>query len=112
MKGKQKTRKEREKGKIKGHMTQSDRLLIERSLNEGKNFKETAQAVGKSQTTISREVKSHFVEIKRGYGSGRFNDCGNKPECREKRLCGPECTAGRHNCPACAIKCKPGGCPR
>ena len=112
MKTKEITRKEREKGKIKGHMTQSDRLLIEKCLNEGKNFKETAQAVGKSQTTISREIKAHFVEIKRGYGSGRFNDCGNKEGCKEKRLCGPDCSAGRHNCPSCALRCKPGGCPR
>lgn len=109
---KQITRKEREKGKIKGHMTQSDRLLIEKCLNEGKNFKETARIVGKSQTTISREIKAHFVEIKRGYGSGRFNDCGNKEGCREKNLCGNGGRPCRHNCPACAIRCKPGGCSR
>ena len=112
MKGKQKTRKEREKGKIKGHMTQSDRFLIEKSLNEGKNFKETAQAVGKSQTTISREVKAHFIEMKKGSAFGKFNDCGNKGGCRENRLCGPSAGACRHNCPNCALRCRPGGCPR
>ena len=102
---------EREKGKIKGHMTQSDRLLIEKSLNEGRNFKETAGIVGKNATTIAREVKAHFVEERKGYGFGRFNDCGNKSTCKESRLCGPDCRAGRHNCKACAMKCKPGGCP-
>ncbi|MBQ3696744.1 MAG: IS30 family transposase [Spirochaetales bacterium] len=112
MKEKQRQRKEREKGKIKGHMTQSDRFLIEKSLNEGKNFKETAQAVGKSQTTISREVKAHFIEMKKGSAFGKFNDCGNKGGCRESRLCGPSAGACRHNCPNCALRCRPGGCPR
>ncbi len=111
MKEKQIVRKEREKGKIKGHMTQSDRLLIEKCLDEGRNFKETAEIVGKNQTTISREIKAHFVEMKKGSAFGKFNDCGNKGECREKRLCGPDAGACRHNCPLCARRCMPGGCP-
>lgn len=103
---------ERGKGRIRGHMSQSDRLLIEKGLNEGKNFKQIAEIVGKNETTVAREVKSHFVEIKRGYGSGRFNDCGNKEGCKERNLCGRECKAGRRNCPACGVRCKAGGCDR
>ena len=78
---KQITRKEREKGKIKGHMTQSDRLLIEKCLNEGKNFKETARIVGKSQTTISREIKAHFVEIKYTLSCESKDSCKNAFRC-------------------------------
>jgi len=111
--GRRKTliKKEREKGKIKGHLELSDRIQIEKALNEGKNFTEIALIIGKNKTTVSREIKSHFVEIKLGNGGGKFNDCAKRAECKLTKICGKDCATGRTLCRACARRCNPEGCP-
>lgn len=103
--------KEHEKGKLKGHMELSDRIQIEKALNERKNFSEIALIIGKNKTTISREVKAHFVEIKVGNGGGKFNDCAKRPECKLTKICGKECSTGRTQCKSCARMCNKDGCP-
>ena len=41
------------------HMTFDDRIEIQECLHKGMTFKEIAKRIGKSQTTVSREVKLH-----------------------------------------------------
>lgn len=41
------------------HLTLSDRIIIEKGLDEGKTFAAIATAVGKDPTTISKEVRKH-----------------------------------------------------
>ena len=43
------------------HLTQEARQEIEKCLNIGVSFKDIARRVGKSPTTISREVKKHLT---------------------------------------------------
>jgi IS30 family transposase len=43
------------------HMTIDDRLEIQECLDKGLTFKQIGKIVGKDQTTISKEVKKHFV---------------------------------------------------
>lgn len=99
------------KGKIKGHMNQSDRLIIEKSLNEGKNFKEIAEMLGKNKTTISREIKAHHIEVSKGIGRGKFNDCARRSNCKRRKLCGTKCTYPTRYCYSCAAMCSAGACP-
>lgn len=42
------------------HMTLDDRIEIQECLNKGMTFKDIAKRIGKSQTTVSREVKLHL----------------------------------------------------
>jgi len=42
------------------HMTFDDRLAIQGGLSEGLTFKAIAERIGKSPTTVSREVKAHL----------------------------------------------------
>lgn len=111
--GRRKTliKKEKEKGAIKGHMELSDRIQIEKALNEGKNFTEIALIIGKNKTTVSREIKAHVVEIKMGCGAGKFNDCAKRPECKLTKICGSNCVTGRTFCRSCARMCNAHGCP-
>ena len=41
------------------HLTASDRLYIERALNDGISFKEIARHLCKDPSTISKEVRAH-----------------------------------------------------
>lgn len=43
------------------HMTLEERIEIEECLRKGMTFKAIAKRIGKSQTTVSREVKARFV---------------------------------------------------
>lgn len=43
------------------HMTLDDRIEIQECLSKGMTFKAIGQRIGKSQTTISREVKIHMA---------------------------------------------------
>lgn len=49
------------------HMTLQDRLEIQECLSKGMTFKAIARRVGKSPTTISREVKQHATLQKNGF---------------------------------------------
>jgi len=64
----------------------SDRIAIEAGLCTGKSFKEIAQRINRSTSTISREVKNN-----REYIRGSFplnNDCRFTMTCRKKNICG------------------------
>lgn len=43
------------------HLSYDERLNIEKGLKENKSFKEIANIVNKNCTTISREIRNHYV---------------------------------------------------
>lgn len=49
------------------HMTLDDRIEIQECLNKGMTFKDIAKRIGKSQTTVSREVKLHLKTHTNGF---------------------------------------------
>lgn len=56
-----------QKEKLNKHMTLDDRIEIQECLAKGMNFKAIGKRIGKNQTTISREVKSHHQTHTSGY---------------------------------------------
>ena len=55
----------------KTHLTLSDRVRIQSGLDKSESFKKIAEAIGKDCTTVSREVRNHFVvERTGGHGKG------------------------------------------
>ena len=70
------------------HLNLSKRILIEQLLNEGKNFSQIADAIGKSNKTISYEIKKH--RLKR-YGIKFTNNTNTKCPLLEKPpyVCNP-----------------------
>lgn len=102
------------------HFTQDDRKIIEKGLDARRSFKEIAVSVGKSPSSVSREVKNHIVRKATGGAGQAFNECANRRDCVKRRVCigkapcfksGARCRA----CGRCAGVCadfKPFDCPK
>lgn len=72
--------------------TYEERLQLQKYLKESLSFKEISRRLGKNPTTISREVRKYSSEIATGYPGFPFNTCKNRINCRNKNVCGKECT--------------------
>ncbi len=64
----------------------TDRIAIEYGLSSGKTFKEIALKLGKSPSTVSREVKNNREFIRGSFFLG--NDCRYSRTCKKKHVCG------------------------
>ena len=72
--------------------TYDDRLEIQKGLKENESFKSIAKRLGKSPSTISREVRNYLSEVATGHPGFPFNACKNRFDCRVKKICGRDCT--------------------
>jgi len=85
------------------HLTLSDRYIIEAGLRQHKSLTAIADELGKSRSTISREVNSRPQICK-----PRGNVCRNKNGCKPKSRCTYESCklhACRYSCPRCQENC-------
>ena len=83
------------------HLSTSERLKIEYSLRNGKNFQEIADLLGKARSTIVREVRKHRVQsLKPGYHRIP-NRCIRRRECQLKHVC-PKVKCYRQ-CSTCSL---------
>ena len=84
------------------HLTHAQRTLIENGLRDHKSFKEIARDIGKAHTTVSREVRKHYVTSDKGAYGRVTNRCIYRRECKRLNVCGDlRC---RRRCSVCA-KC-------
>ena len=74
------------------HLTLSQRLMIERGLNNRESFKAIARKCGKDCTTIAKEIKSRMQYKQTGAYGRPFNNCRFRRDCSR--------TAGELNLPA------------
>ena len=83
------------------HLTESDRLRIEHGLQIRMSFQQIAQELGKSRTTIVREVQKHRAASTKGAPGRISNRCIHRRNCDIWHLCeGRRC---QRRCSACAI---------
>lgn len=81
------------------HLTESDRLKIEYGLRRRMSFQQLAQELGKSRSTICREVLKHRKASTKGAKGRLANRCINRRNCDVTNLCaGRRC---RRKCSAC-----------
>lgn len=81
------------------HLTLSDRIYIESELCRGSTFKYIANFLGKDQSTISKEVRSHRELIPFAQNISKCKKCTKYKTCEEKNVCrNPFC---RHLCKKC-----------
>ena len=73
------------------HLTLDDRIFIEARLTEKKSLSSIANELGKSVSTISREVKGRSSTVKTGAFIGRkpFNNCKDRHDCSVRGVCSP-----------------------
>lgn len=69
------------------HLTQSDRLEIERGLRNKMSFQKIAERVNKARSTIAREVLKHRKESLKGSKGRISNRCIYKRKCDVFGLC-------------------------
>lgn len=74
-----------ERRNMSKHMTLADRAFIERALIFGSSFTSIGEMLGRSPTTISREVRNHRTIISQRRKTD--NDCMHYASCLRKNVC-------------------------
>lgn len=88
---------------MSSHMTLEDRTSIQIGLDFGKSFGQIASELGKSASTISREVRGHrIVSKKSGYGRVP-NRCVYRTSCQVYGLCQSCKYSPEHICRSCSL---------
>ncbi len=103
----------------KKHLTLQDRQGIELMLNDKKSFAKIAVALGKSKSTIAREVKGHIKSLRVGCQGINYNNCKKQYTCQKSWVCGicksPKKFKLCHRCALCNSNCpdfEEAVCPR
>ena len=69
---------------MKKHLSLDDRFNIEKDLQNKLSFKAIGKNINKDCTTISREIRNHYI-VKNTGGIGRsFNNCIHRNNCSER----------------------------
>jgi|BioPla2DNA2_1021312.scaffolds.fasta_scaffold25868_3 IS30 family transposase len=89
------------------HLTHSQRQLIENGLRNRRTFREIADSIGKSHTTVAREVLRHRADSDKGAPGRVKNRCVHRRECKRMNVCGDfKCSRRCSACPECNGKCR------
>lgn len=75
------------------HLSLQERFEIENGLNQRLSFKEIGKNIDKNCTTISREIRNHYITKNTGGIGRQFNNCIYRKICPNK---GKNCNL--HNC--------------
>lgn len=84
------------------HLTKQDRCKIENMLNAKVFIKQIAQSLGKSHTTISREIQKHRTEDETNKKRIK-NFCISKKICLKRTLCKAPPASCQNRCSTCKI---------
>ena len=90
------------------HLTDSERYEIEHWLQQGLSLVRIATILGKSTSTISREIRAHSLKSNK-VGVGRIkNSCTNRFDCTLQQICydKPNCVKKCRLCKHCNDMCK------
>jgi IS30 family transposase len=91
------------------HLTDGERLLIEHLLKERTSIKRIAAKVGKSASTVSREIRAHALASDKSARYRVRNRCVKRTDCKKMYLCGeskPNCTKRCSACNLCNELCE------
>jgi len=90
------------------HFTDSERQQIENYLREGISLKRIAASLGKSTSTVSREIRTHRIDSNK-YAPYRIrNRCVKRENCQKRYLCmdKPKCSKRCATCTLCNELCE------
>ena len=90
------------------HLTDSERLQIEECLKGRISLKKIASLLGKSTSTISREIRAHVLDSDKFARYRIRNRCINRRNCGKRYLCDdkPNCSKSCSGCNLCNELCK------
>lgn len=78
------------------HLTQEDRFKIQHCLSQSFSFKKIAKEIEKDCTTISKEIKNHFIFKKIGAQGYPYNACNKRFSCEHREICAT-CSPAKKN---------------
>lgn len=90
-------------------ITFKERVRIEAGIYAKKSFSQIAKEIGRSTSSVTREVKQNRIMVKTPYSYG--TDCIYPPSCRKTGLCGDEYCSKRcwtcmeHDCTGYCDRC-------
>ncbi len=92
------------------HLTLNDRITISVMLDRNASFKESARALDKDPSSISKEVRSHLAFRRVGAFHLNYNACAHRNSCTLSNICSP-CVSQRkfklcRRCSFCNKFCK------
>jgi IS30 family transposase len=90
------------------HITDSERLQIEQALRDGISIKRIAVKIGKSASTISREIRARAIDSDKYAAYRIHNRCAKKTVCQKEYLCAdkPNCGKKCARCNYCNAVCE------
>lgn len=89
------------------HLTDSERMQIEQWLRQHVSIKKIAGYLGKSASTISREIRNRSVSSDKSAPCRIPNRCKHRFNCTIRSLCSdkPNCTTLCRSCKLCNLQC-------
>ena len=87
------------------HMTLDDRQIIHAGLKRAESLAMIASRIGKCETTVSREIRSHRVVWNRKPYGRPTNRCVNRTSCNKTGVCNEDCRRKCTMCGHCAAFC-------
>ena len=89
------------------HLTNDERLQIERLLREQTSLSKIAEKLGKSKSTISREIRARSIPSDKGAPYRISNRCIRRTDCNKHYLCMDKnrCTRKCSTCKLCNELC-------
>ena len=69
---------------MKKHLSLDERFEIENGLCKGMSFKEIGRNIGKDCTTVSREIRNHYIVKNTGSVGRKFNNCIYRSTCENR----------------------------
>lgn len=83
------------------HLSLEQRVLIAEKIRNGQSFRSIAFDLGKSPSTISREVQNHSITVK-----SQKLSCLNFNDCTRQNVCGKNPCAFQKGCKNCKVSCQ------
>jgi IS30 family transposase len=81
-------------------------MLIENGLRARKSFREIARSIGKSHSTVAREVLKHRADSDKGAFGRLKNRCVHRHDCQRMNVCGDlKCSRRCRACNKCNGRC-------
>ena len=89
------------------HLLDDERLQIEQLLRSGVSIKQIALRLGKSTSTISREIRAKALFSDKFPAYRIHNRCSHRLHCQRRYLCQdkPNCTKNCSKCKLCNVLC-------
>lgn len=85
------------------HLTNEDRSQLEHLLRGRRSIKSIARVLGKSPSTIAREIKQHATQSNKSAPSRIRNRCLHRRNCSKFYLCEDKPNCKKHRCSTCTL---------